>query len=223
MIRLSPRLSAAARLAGTGESVIDVGTDHGYLPVYFIQSGAFSRVAASDINAGPLWSARCSARERGVEEKIEYYLSDGLRDVSGEFEAVVIAGMGGETMADILSACPWIDRARLILQPQSRLSELEARLEALGFFCAQAELALDAGKIYTLFEARAGAGDCDVPRRLMESRDRLMPEYLRRERRRLSEALSGMEQGGRQGSGQYFEAKRELETVNDYLTEAEKW
>lgn len=223
MIKLSPRLLFVARLAGTGESVIDVGTDHGYLPAYFAENRLFSKIAASDIRSGPLQSAKSSAREYGVEDKIAFYLSDGLRDVPDTFDTVVIAGMGGETMVDIILNCPWIPGARLILQPQSKIAELEKCLEDKGFACERAVLTEDAGKLYAAFSCAKGEGGVDLLRALMESRDPLLKKCLEKEKKRLLLAASGMERGGRQGSGEYGKLLGELLRIEESLTEVGTW
>ncbi len=223
MIKLSPRLASVARLTGAGESVIDVGTDHGYLPVFFAENRLFKKIAASDINEGPLQSAKSSAREYGVEDKIDFYLSDGLRDVPGSFETVVIAGMGGETMVDIISNCPWIGGARLVLQPQSKIPELERCLNALGFICERAVLTEDAGKLYAAFSCLAGEGGVDLLRALTASRDPLLEKCLEKEEKRLLRAASGMERGGRQGSGEYEKLLGELKRIKEGLREVKTW
>lgn len=223
MIKLSSRLAAVAALAGSGGSVIDVGTDHGYVPVFFAQNGLFDRVAASDIAAGPLESATASAREYGVEGKIEFHLSDGLKAVPGPFDTVVIAGMGGETMIDMISACRWILDAKLVLQPQSRIPELKAWLDGAGFTCEDAVLVTDAGKTYTAFRAGRGEGGFDLLRALMERRDPLLPGCLDRERARVSRALSGMERGARQGSAEYARLLRQREKTERAIMEVYEW
>lgn len=217
MIKLSPRLLSVVRLAGSGESVIDVGTDHGYVPVWFVENGLFRRVAASDIHAGPLESAKSSARERDALGKIDFYLSDGLKGVPERFETVVIAGMGGETMVDILSSCPWIDQARLVLQPQSKLAELEAWLEGAGFVCEEAVLVEDAGKVYAAFRAQKGKGSFDLLRAL--TGDPLLPGCLERELVRLDRALAGLRKGAREDSAAYEKLSRQQERVENAIRE----
>ncbi len=223
MIKLSPRLAAAAELAGRGESVIDVGTDHGYLPVYFARNGLFGRVAASDINPGPLDSARRSARAHGVEDRIDFYLSDGLKSVPGTFETVVIAGMGGETAADILTACPWIAGARLVLQPQSRVDKLAAYLDGAGFVCERAVLCLDGGKPYLVLRAAAGPGGFDPARALIDGRDPLLEPFAERERGRVQRALTGMERGEAPDGGQLAALREKLSRLETILKETKKW
>ena len=212
-----------AALAGSGGSVIDVGTDHGYVPVYFALEGLFSRIAASDIGKGPLQSARSSAREYGVEDKIEFYLSDGLKSVPGPFDTVVIAGMGGETMVDIISGCPWVGTSKLVLQPQSKTAELAMWLNDNGFVCRAAGLVEDAGKLYVAFSAATGDGGFDLMGALLEGRDPLLKRCLSRERGRLLRAVQGMERGGRQDGHQYSRLLGELETVEKAMEEAAKW
>lgn len=221
MIRLSPRLAAVAALAGSGGSVIDVGTDHGYVPVWFVENGLFRRVAASDINPGPLESAKSSARERDVRGKIDFYLADGLKGVPGRFETVVIAGMGGETMVDIISSCPWIAQARLVLQPQSKLADLEAWLERAGFVCEEAVLVEDAGKVYVAFRAQKGEGGFDLLRAL--AGDPLLPGCLERELARLDRALAGLRKGAREDSAAYEKLSRQQKRVENAIREVSTW
>lgn len=222
-MKLSPRLALVAALAGSGGSVADVGTDHGYLPVYFAQNGLFRRIAASDINEGPLESARISAREHGVLDRIEFHLSDGLRDVPGTFDTVVIAGMGGETMADILSACPWVKDARLILQPQSKPDVLSAYLDGAGFVCRRAGLCRDAGRLYAAFEAAAGEGGFDLGRALLDTHDGLLPEALRRELARVNRAISGMERGSAPAAVELTRLRERRAGLERLLEETAAW
>lgn len=223
MIKLSPRLLTVAELAGSGKSVVDVGTDHGYVPVYFAQKGLFERIAASDINGGPLESARASAREYGVFDRIAFYLSDGLRDVPGAFDTVVIAGMGGETMADILSACSWAKDARLILQPQSRVEELGAYLKSAGFVCQRALLCRDSGRCYLAFSASAGEGGFDIARALLDSRDGLLRECVEKEVIRVGRAVSGMESGSAAPEAGITLMKNKLSRLENILREVNSW
>ncbi len=212
-----------AALAGSGKSVVDMGTDHGYLPVYFAQNGLFDRIAASDINPGPLDSARASARVYGVYDRIGFHLSDGLKSVPGEFETVVIAGMGGETMVDIIAACPWAGSARLILQPQSKVDKLTEYLGSAGFVCESARLCLDAGKLYLAFAARIGEGGFDLIGALLDSRDGLLGVCLKKETDRIKKAIAGMERGEHPDAAGTGALKAKLKRLENILKETEKW
>ena len=103
-IPLSSRLEAACRFVNSGDRVADVGCDHGYLGIYLLKNNIASFVYASDINEGPLNAAVFNAEKFGVRDKIKFYLSDGVRNIPRDFDTLVCAGMGGDTMISILEA-----------------------------------------------------------------------------------------------------------------------
>ena len=150
-MKLSPRLQAIADWIGQGARLADIGTDHGLLPVWCVLRGVTSYAAACDIRELPLRSARRNAKEYDVEDRIEFILSDGLDHVKeGSVDTVTAAGMGGETIISILSRAGWIRRKGmcLILQPQSKIPELQEWLARNGFFTEKARLVRDSGRIY---------------------------------------------------------------------------
>lgn len=158
MIHLSSRLAAVAALVPQGAAVIDVGTDHGMVPVWLVQSGRASRVLATDIRSGPLQRAAGLVARTGTGARIRLMRTDGLTGIGPEEgDTVLMAGMGGETMSGILAAAPWTrDGALLILEPQSKKAELRRWLADNGY-CVQIErLAEDAGRIYPILAARGG-------------------------------------------------------------------
>ena len=121
-IELTPRLQAVAGLVPRGARLADVGTDHAYLPASLLQQGVIDTAVAADLRPGPLDRARATAERYGLTEQISFRLCDGLSGIlPEEADTVVIAGMGGETIAAILSAAPWVreEGKRLILQPMS--------------------------------------------------------------------------------------------------------
>ncbi|NCC69050.1 MAG: SAM-dependent methyltransferase, partial [Clostridia bacterium] len=135
-----------------------VGTDHGYLPAYLAVSGYTGRIVASDINRGPLDSARQTAKSCGALDKIEFILCDGLDAVSPEsIENIIIAGMGGETIASILAAAPWTKESGrlLILQPMSKTEVLRRWLHENGYRVLSEELCMD-GSLYRILTASGG-------------------------------------------------------------------
>lgn len=157
-VHLSPRLSAIAGLIPPGARVIDVGTDHALLPVYLAQTGKAAHVWASDIRPGPLSAARSLVARTGTGNTVELRLTDGLSGFSrADGDTVVIAGMGGETMASILSAAPWVcGGVKLILAPQTKQDALRRFLAEKGFAIESEHLVQDAGRIYPFFIAGAG-------------------------------------------------------------------
>lgn len=151
MITLDKRLSAVAALVRQGSRLADIGTDHAYLPVYLVQSGVCPSAIASDIGAGPLDAARRTVTENGLTSEIALRLGDGLATVSaGEVEDIAIAGMGGETIAAILKAAPWVQNEgiRLILQPMTRAEDLRRWLLTHGFSVLEEHLITDGRHLY---------------------------------------------------------------------------
>ncbi|HIW72973.1 MAG TPA: class I SAM-dependent methyltransferase [Firmicutes bacterium] len=154
--RLDPRLALCASLIRPGSRVADIGTDHGYLPAYLVGSGVCPQAVATDLRPGPLSRAAETVAQAGLAGRIALRLGDGLSPIRPEeIDDVVIAGMGGETIAAILAAAPWRHnpRYRLILQPMSRPEALRAFLFEDGF-AAQAERVAQEGKrLYTVLLA----------------------------------------------------------------------
>ncbi len=225
MIKFSKRLAAAASLLeGTGR-VLDVGTDHGYLPVWLAQRGTAVRIAASDLRRGPLSRAMQSAEEYGVAEKIEFFLSDGLRAIDSGFDELVIAGMGGETVISILEPAPWTKNVRLVLQPQSKQEELCSWLMGHGYRPLDALLAEEGGKLYTILAVTGGAASGEafetfLLRPLFERRDRLFGQYTESLAARERLAIRGLE-SGEKPNGERLALRRErLRLLNGWH---EKW
>ena len=151
MITLDKRLSAVAALVRQGSRLADIGTDHAYLPVYLVQSGVCPSAIASDIGAGPLEAAHRTVTENGLTREIALRLGDGLSTVSAdEVEDIAIAGMGGETIAAILEAAPWVQNegVRLILQPMTRAEDLRRWLLSRGFSVLEEHLIRDKHHLY---------------------------------------------------------------------------
>ena len=107
-VPLSSRLLACAAFVQPGERVADVGCDHGYLSLHLLQSGVAGHVYASDVREGPLGSARRNAAHFGVSEKIDFFLCDGVQGLPRDFDVLICAGMGADTMISILEAAPWL-------------------------------------------------------------------------------------------------------------------
>ena len=147
---LDPRLHLIAQFVRQGSVFADIGTDHGYLAAYLVQSGRCPRGFACDIHPLPLEKARHTIVSRHLAEQIEVRLSDGLRALWGEpIDDIVIAGMGGELIARILSDAPFIRRAdiRLILQPMTKAPFLRQFLYQNGF-AIQEERAVGSGRFF---------------------------------------------------------------------------
>lgn len=175
-MKLTGRLEAVARLAAGGVNIADVGTDHGYIPVSFALRSHPGRLAASDVNPGPIESARRSARDAGVVDRIEFSLADGLRGIDSGFDTIIIAGMGGELIAKILSEAPFDLTGRtLVLQPQSKIGELVGYLYSRDMAIERGEIVSDMGRTYLVFRVICGRKWSYAP----NDGERLIPRELR--------------------------------------------
>lgn len=156
MITLDKRLSAVAALVRPGSRLADIGTDHAYLPVHLVQAEVCPSAIASDIGVGPLEAARHTVTAAGLTSEIALRLGDGLSTVSAEeVDDIAIAGMGGETIAAILEAAPFIknSRLRLILQPMTRAEDLRRWLMNNGFSVLEEHLTRDKRHLYPVLAA----------------------------------------------------------------------
>jgi len=151
---ISQRLLACAAFVDRGHRVADIGCDHGYLSIHLLTNGIASSCIASDVNEGPLQSARRNARKFGVANKIEFYLSDGAQQIPRDFDTLVCAGMGGDTMIHILECAPWLktERYTLILQCQSKTPMLRRYLSENGWQIRKEAVLRDGKFLYTVMQ-----------------------------------------------------------------------
>ncbi len=149
---ITNRLAAAAGFVRRGARVCDVGTDHAYLPIFLCKAGIAEKALATDINQGPCDRAAANIKLHKCTDKIEVRRADGL-DLAADFDPtdIVICGMGGELIRDILlrSALTRKEGVRLILQPMTKAATLRRALSANGFDIVGEALAKD-DKIYQI-------------------------------------------------------------------------
>lgn len=154
MVSLSKRLNAVASLVKLGSSVADVGTDHGYIPVYLVENKISPFVVAMDINEKPLASCKSLVKNEGFEDVILTRLSNGLEKLDrGECDTVIIAGMGAELIVDILSKCDFVNELHLILQPMTHPEIARKYLYDNGFEINNDFIVTDAKHSYSIFDA----------------------------------------------------------------------
>lgn len=168
--RLSPRLQMIASLVCPGGTLADIGSDHGYLVTWLAAQGIIDRGLACDINPLPLEHSRSTISRCKMEDKVQTRLSDGLKALApGDFTQAVIAGMGGDTISEILSGTSWSGTAgiRYLLQPNSKEDHLREWLHQNGFRILEEHAVQDGNFVYPILTVEPGG--MEIP----ENRQRL--------------------------------------------------
>lgn len=198
-VPLSDRLLACAKFVAPGDRVADVGCDHGYLPIYLLTEGIARSAIASDINELPLLSAMCNADKYGVRSKMEFYLSDGVQSIPHNFDVLICAGMGADTMISILEEATWLrsKRYRLILQCQSKTPTLRRFVSETGWRIDEETVVRDGKFLYTVMalawepeNSRLTVGQWYFPPALMKNPSPELPAYYQRVAKELRIATS---------------------------------
>ena len=201
---LSSRLLACCNYVNPGDRVADVGCDHGYLGIYLLKHGTASFVIESDINEGPLQSAMRNAVKFGTKNKMSFHLSDGVQNIPRDFDTLVCAGMGADTIVSILHHAPWLkdSKYRLILQCQSKRPELRQWLYDEGYRINRETLAKDGKFVYSIMEVVFDPGHGITPAQsyispaLLESKHPLLPEYYERVKSGIELTIFGLKRAG---------------------------
>ena len=159
-MQLSKRLLAVAGMVTSGNCLADVGTDHGYIPIYLIEQGRIAGAIAMDIHSGPLKRADENIKHYHLEERIQTRLSDGLSALHrNEADSVVMAGMGGGLIMKIISEGREILETvrEFTLQPQSEIDLVRKFLQREGYCIAAENMILEDGKFYPMMRVVHGA------------------------------------------------------------------
>lgn len=229
-IVLSKRMQAIFRLIPDTPALVDVGTDHGWIPIAAVLAGKAKRAIATDLREGPLARAREHVAEYGLEDVIETRLSDGLERVrSGEPDTIVIAGMGGALTIRILQSAGrrCLGARYLILQPQSEIDEVRAFLRKHQFRIEEESMAEDRGKFYPIMLVGVCPPDCDAGEetaytiledlygpRLIAKRDPVLLKYLKRQEDLFGEILESLK--NQPDSDKICKRRKEVEKKLEY-------
>ena len=195
--QLNRRLQAVAELVKPCDCLYDIGSDHGFLPIELIRRGIARRAVASDIGSGPIAAATRNIARFGLQEQIETVVTPGLSGHAVRAQdAVVLAGLGGLEMIDILAAADLV-QGQLILQPQKSAFELRRWLVENQYRITQESLVEDRARIYPILVvepvqdspqpltlSEAYLGPC-----LMRDRPPLYPAYRMQRIRHLQKAV----------------------------------
>ena len=191
-MELSKRLMKIACYVNYCEAIADIGTDHGYIPIYLVKNNKCNSAIASDINKGPIEKASTNIRFEGLSEKIKCLLGGGLKPLKvGEVNGVIIAGMGGNLIRDIILED--IEKVKLydflILQPAQNPEVLREFLYNNNFEILNEDLILDDGKFYELFKVKYNENakkinvkdeiSYEISSILLESNNSLVNDYIK--------------------------------------------
>ena len=223
---MNQRIQTLLELIEDGVGVIDVGTDHGYLPTTLAKRGYLGNLIASDIKEGPLSAAKATAAYEQVQHKIQFLLCDGLQGCDPrKIDTIVIAGMGGDTICRILDLAEWTmdPRYTMLLQPMTKAEVLRYWLTSNEYGIVEERLVEDAGRCFSILRVRFGSEcDCLNDGEMFTGayhhirRDPLCALYLQDRAQRLGRALSGLQAGGEGESGKaklLATAKQQIEEM----------
>ena len=200
-MELSSRFKTIASFVSEGMCVADIGTDHGYIPIYLTSEGMTDKAYAMDVNRGPLERAGENIRKEGLDGRIECILSDGMEKLPIDADSVVIAGMGGDLMEQILMGGG--DRlfrlSELVLSPQSHWEKVRRFLHSHGFAIEKEALIKEDGKYYIVIKAVRGresyreSWQYSYGTYLTGLKNPLMKEYLKKELKDKQKILDSFE------------------------------
>lgn len=205
-MRLPPighRLKAIVPFVRESTRIADIGTDHAYLPAYLLLTGRIRHAIAADIAVGPLQKAAATVAAYGLSaDQIELRQSDGLSAICpDETDDIILAGMGGDLIVDILAAAPWLrdSQKRMVLQPMTRAPVVRRFLYTAGFAIREERAVREGGRLYTVLLAQYDGIEKNQPDtyfytgELPTSPDEAACAYVRRELRLLRDRLGGLQ------------------------------
>lgn len=228
-MKLSNRLQLVADFVTKGNIMADIGTDHGYVPVYLVKNNLIPKAFAMDIGKGPLERAKEHVLEYEVADKVELRLSDGLEKLNdGEADTVLIAGMGGGLIVDILKNGKHVLRnvKEIILSPHSEWELVREYMVNEGYIIIREEMIIDSGKYYVVMKWQKNEDEVTKKdykkeelvygRLLLHNKDVVLQEYLLREKENYYKILKSLETYGKDNN----KRKKEIEECIDILNKA---
>ncbi|GGE31492.1 tRNA (adenine(22)-N(1))-methyltransferase [Streptococcus himalayensis] len=197
--QISKRLATVGSFVPQGARLVDIGSDHAYLPIALVQKGQIKAAIAGEVVAGPYQSACQNVAEHSLQDKIEVRLANGLAafEVLDQMDTLVVAGMGGRLISEILAADEekLSTLKRLILQPNNHEDRLRSWLHEHGWVLIAEEILEEAGKVYEIMVAEKGSQTlssqevCFGPY-LLKEKSAIFQQKWQKEQEKLSQALA---------------------------------
>lgn len=220
-MQLSSRLKAICNMVDHCNCIADIGTDHGYIPIYLVKNNICNRAIASDINKGPIRKAEINIRNEDLQNKIECRLGSGLNTINiGEVQEIIIAGMGGNLIRDIINENINIFKSvnTLILQPIQNPEVLREYIYKMGFTIVDEELCIDENIFYEIIKVKYAKNKnnidtifYEVGKRLIEKKNPLVNRFINKKIDKYRTILNYIKEDGS------LAKKRKLDIKNKIL------
>ena len=223
------RLLKCAEYVCGGGKAADIGTDHAYLPVYLVKNGISPYAVACDIKDGPLNAAKATISANGLEDRITAVKSDGLDSVPLDgITDVIIAGMGGEMISDIISRCSYLktNKTNLVLQPMTKAHHLRKFLCENGFYIKNESSVSSGAFCYTVINAKYQGGKIEYDDYflyvgMLSNKSDDNRRYLCETSKKLRSAALGMQKS----KNKFLKSERLLKVsamIDEFLKEGQK-
>ncbi|MCI8718343.1 MAG: SAM-dependent methyltransferase [Lachnospiraceae bacterium] len=240
-MQISDRLKLVISFVAPCGAAADIGTDHAYVPIALVKAKTVKRAFALDINRGPLERARKHIEEENLSEWIETRQSDGLEGLcENEADSIIIAGMGGELIANILEKGEKVVKTakELVLSPHSEVFLVRKYLVKNGYQIVREQMIFDMGKYYTVLKAvrknqknnrtdSYDEMDYLYGKRLIEEKDAVLKEYLIWKKRQQMQILQQLEGNTKEAAAQRREElQRDTKLIDEVFKKMaceEKW
>ena len=214
-MKLTDRLLKIASLVSKGKKIADIGTDHGYIPVYLLNKGTIPFAILADVNKGPLENARKEVKYNNLTDKTDLRLGSGIEVLKkDEEDEIIIAGMGGILISELLEANKEVAHSvdKLILQPMQAQEELRKYLLGNGYEIVNEVLVKEDFRIYEIIETKYTGKNTiledeiyfEVSKKLIENNDPLLKEFIDKKIYKYNSIIKKLE--GK--NGEAVEAKR---------------
>ncbi|UWD47782.1 class I SAM-dependent methyltransferase [Clostridioides difficile] len=203
-MKLTDRLLKIASLVSNGKKIADIGTDHGYIPVYLLKEERVPFAVLADVNKGPLDNARKEVIQNNILEKVDLRLGSGIEVLEiGEVEEVIIAGMGGILISELLEAKKEVAHSveKLILQPMQAQEELRRYLLNNGYEILKEVLVREDFRIYEIIVAKYTGKNTiiedeiqfEVGIKLLEHKDSIFHDFIEKKIKTYSSIVNQLE------------------------------
>ena len=222
-MKLTDRLLKIASLVSKDKKLADIGTDHGYIPVYLLNNGIIDFAILADVNKGPLENAKKEVRHNKLMDKTDLRLGSGIEVLEvGEVDEIIIAGMGGILISELLKAKPEVAKSaqKLILQPMQAQDELRKYLLNNGYEILNEVLVKEDFRIYEILEVKYTGKNThiedeiyyEVGKKLIENKDILIEEFINKKIYKYNSILEKLD--GKNGEGINKKKEECLLTIN---------